>query len=242
MSAVEEDCPRSLEVLAGADAKGVITMKRVRGVRLTRSTDGPQLEIAVGDALGDRVKRTFYFLAADDASGYAWRLAIEAASSHEHMRHSAVTRRMTQRQSTAVKMDLADQVIVSAQIHRGQRLSAAHSISHGTAGSFDHRAAARAAAEGGGAAQRIGIVGAGGGGPSVELLCGALHKQDHGALSKKFKERYFVLRSSGLDYYRTDSREEHLKAIPMSEIVEAYSAFERGLSKFDGEFHVRVTG
>ena len=70
----------------GADAKGVITMKRVRGVRLTRSADGPQLEIAVGDSLGDKVKRTFYFLAADDASGYAWRLAIEAASSHEHGR------------------------------------------------------------------------------------------------------------------------------------------------------------
>ena len=54
-------------------------------------------------------------------------------------------------------------------------------------------------------------------------------------LSKKFKERYFVLTNSSLSYFRTASREEHLKAIPLSECADVYSAFEKGISKFDEE-------
>jgi hypothetical protein len=43
-----------------------------------------------------------------------------------------------------------------------------------------------------------------------------------------------------LEYYRDPSRDELLKVVPVSELLEAYSAFERGTSKFDVELHVRT--
>lgn len=57
---------------------------------------------------------------------------------------------------------------------------------------------------------------------------GWLQKQDHQAWSNKWKPRYFVLKANRLDYFRDDTRDEHLQTIDLLKIIEQYGALDRG--------------
>lgn len=78
--------------------------------------------------------------------------------------------------------------------------------------------------------------------PAQEVLCGWLQKQDPSVLSRRYQRRYFVLSPISLDYYRTESRDELLKQVPMGEVLGVSGATDAGLSKNESEFHVRTDG
>ena len=107
------------EVELVKEEKGRIPLVSIRNVRLCRKEEGPQVEVYVGT-------RTFYFVALDDATAQAWRLAIDAARHHNH-RGDAVSRRLAERSKSRAVNVLAARVVRDSQLQH-QRLSAAHSI------------------------------------------------------------------------------------------------------------------
>ena len=76
--------------------------------------------------------------------------------------------------------------------------------------------------------------------PTAELLAGWLHKQDHQQFSRQFKRRYFVLRPGCLEYFRNESKGELLKTVAIGDVLEVTPAFERKLSKLEGELHLKT--
>lgn len=69
------------------EARGKIPLIAMRAILLSRTPDGPQIEISVGT-------RVFAFVGADDACAYSWRLAIDAAKGYKG---AAASKRMRER-------------------------------------------------------------------------------------------------------------------------------------------------
>lgn len=178
------------------EARGKIPLIAMRSITLVRTPDGAQIELSVGT-------RVFAFVGADDTTAHGWRLALESAKGY---RGAGASKRMRERAtSRAQRGDLAAAVVMSSKLNT--RASRASSYSASRASTADSApptsrasSAAPAAAE-------------------PDLLAGWLQKQDHHAWSSKFKSRYFVLRAATLDYYRDESREEHLQTIELRKCV-----------------------
>ena len=181
------------------EAKGKIPLVAMRSVVLSRTPDGPQIEIGVGT-------RNFVFVAADDETAHGWRLAIEAAREY---RGAAASKRMRERlTSRAQRSDLAAQVVESSKLSTSRLSSRSHSASgasHGRQSSVDGADLSR---------KRLTLSSRKNSTLATNtLLSGWLQKQDASRLSSKFKARYWVLTTDSLNYYRTESLEEHLQMV-----------------------------
>ncbi|KAL1521224.1 hypothetical protein AB1Y20_022773 [Prymnesium parvum] len=219
--------------------KGKIPLVSILSLRLTRSAEGPQMELDVGT-------RVFQLVAADDVAAQSWRLAIEAAAlacgCANAERSLKLRGRAKSRKSTVAAAvhsshldDHPPHIDALHAAHRSSHLAAlpSHRPSHLDA-LPSHRPShldALHTVEEDGAPP-------GGTDPREELLLGWLQKQDHHKFSSKFKPRFWVLTRVTLDYYRNEARDEHLGSIPLVQVLEVVSAQERSLSKFEGEFHV----